>query len=176
MGQLLNLIWDICCLRRGPQDLPYSPPLLAALVAANFAYQLLVATLRGLPFAEVLFGALFFMLMLLTALNVALLLRGLRSRFVQAATALLGCMLLFHVLRLPLDLLVDAPPATPAQLTPLQGLLALIALPLLGWSVVAYAHVLRHSLNISFLAGMTLSLLWIMILIALITVGTPAGT
>ena len=30
MGPLFNLIWDICCLRKGPQDLPYSPRLLLA--------------------------------------------------------------------------------------------------------------------------------------------------
>jgi len=177
MTQLFNLIWDICCLRRGPQDLPYSPPLLAAIAAASFVYQLVIAASRGMPFGEVLIGALFALGLILTALHVALAVRGLRSRFVQSATALLGCMLLFEVLRLPIELLMGTPPATPAQITPLQGLLTLLSLPLLGWNVVVYAHVLRHSLNVSFLTGMTLSLLWIVAIIALIAaVGAPPGT
>ena len=178
MAALLNLIWDICCLRRGPQDLPYSPLLLLALVAISVSYQLMIALLRNLgSFGEVLAGALFGVALMFTVLHVALTLRGMRNRFVQSASALLGCTLVFALLRLPVELLIGTPPATPADITALQALLALVSLPLLGWNVVAYAHVLRHSLDIPFLAGLALSLLWIVIGIALIAAtGAAPGT
>lgn len=178
MGPLFNLIWDICCLRRGPQDLPYAPRLLLAVSAASVAYQLLIALLRNLAsFGEVLAGALFGLMLMFTVLHVALTLRGLRGRFVQAATALVGCTLVFALLRLPIELLIGTPPATPADITALQALLALVSLPLLGWNVVAYAHVLRHSLDVPFVAGLGLALLWIVLGVVLIAAtGTPPGT
>jgi hypothetical protein len=93
MPPLFNLIRDICLLRRGPQDLPYSLPALVSVAGACVVVQLGVAVARSAPLGGVLAGAILWLMVTLGALNLILTLRGLRNRFVQSATALLGCAL-----------------------------------------------------------------------------------
>ena len=156
MPPLFNLIRDICLLRRGPQDLPYSLLALMGVAAGCVIVQLGVAVARGAPLGGVLAGA-----------NLILSVRGLRNRFVQSATALLGCALAFTLLSVPIALLVGEPPITPDQLTPLQLLLGLVSLPLLIWKIIVDAHVFRHSFDVPFLSGVVIALLWIIAAMAL---------
>ena len=169
------VIRDICLLRRGPQDLPYSVLLLLGVAAACVAVQLGVAVVRSVPLGGVLAGALLWLMFTLGALNIVLTLRGLRNRFVQAATALLGCALAFTLLSLPIALLVGDPPASGDKMTPLQLLLGVVSLPLLIWKVVVDAHVFRHSFDIPFVSGVVIALLWIIAAMALASVSGAPG-
>jgi len=161
MPPFVFLIRDICLLRRGPQDLPYSVSLLVAAAAACVVLQLGIAVVRSAPLDGVLAGALLELMFTLGALNIILTLRGLRNRFVQSATALLGCTLAFILLNVPILLLIGEPPATVEQLTSLQMLLVLVSLPLVVWKVLVDAHIFRHSFNVPFLSGIVIALLWI---------------
>ena len=161
MPPFVFLIRDICLLRRGPQDLPYSVSLLVAVAAACVVLQLGIAVVRSAPLDGVLAGALLEMMFTLGALNIILTLRGLRNRFVQSATALLGCTLAFILLNVPILLLIGEPPTTVEQLTSLQMLLVLVSLPLVVWKVLVDAHIFRHSFNVPFLSGIVIALLWI---------------
>ena len=161
MPPFVYLIRDICLLRRGPQDLPYSISLLVAVAAAWLVLQLGVAVARAAPLAGVFAGAALELMVTLGALNVILTLRGLRNRFVQTATALLGCTLVFILLNVPILLLIGDPPATVQQLSPLQVLLVLVSLPLLVWKVLVDAHIFRHSFDVPYLSGVVIALLWI---------------
>jgi len=161
MPPFVYLIRDICLLRRGPQDLPYSVALLAAVAAAWMVLQLGVAVARAAPIDGVFAGATLELMFTLGALNVILTLRGLRNRFVQTATALLGCTLVFILLNVPILLLIGDPPTTVQQLSPLQVLLVLVSLPLLVWKVLVDAHIFRHSFDVPYLSGVVIALLWI---------------
>jgi len=161
MPPFVFLIRDICLLRRGPQDLPYSVSLLAAVAAASIVLQLGIAVVRAAPLNGVLAGALLELMFTLGALNVILTLRGLRNRFVQSATALLGCTLAFILLNVPVLLLIGEPPTTVEQLSSLQVMLVLVSLPLVVWKVLVDAHIFRHSFNVPFLSGIVIALLWI---------------
>ena len=175
MPPFFELIRDICLLRRGPQDLPYSTSLLAAVAASCVLVQLGVAIARNVPLGGVLAGALLWLLVTVGALNLILTLRGLRNRFVQSATALLGCALVFTLLSVPIALLLDERPVTPQDMTPLQMLLGVVSLPLLIWKIVVDAHVFRHSFDVPFLSGIVIALLWIVAAMALASVaGAPA--
>jgi len=175
MPPFFELIRDICLLRRGPQDLPYSPSLLAAVAASCVLVQLGVAIARSVPLGGVLAGALLWLLVTIGALNLILTLRGLRNRFVQSATALLGCALVFTLLSVPIALLLDERPVTPQDMTPLQLLRGVVSLPLLIWKIVVDAHVFRHSFDVPFLSGIVIALLWIVAAMALASVaGAPA--
>jgi hypothetical protein len=175
MPPLLTLIRDICLLRRGPQDVPYSIPLLAAVAAACIVLQLGVAVARNVPLGQVFGGAVIWLLFTLSALNLILTLRGLRNRFVQSATALLGCALAFTLLSLPIALLVADRPLTTDQVTPLQLLLGVVSLPLLVWKIAVDAHVFRHSFDIPFLSGIVIALLWIIAATALAAASGAPG-
>ena len=175
MPSFFELIRDICLLRRGPQDLPYSVPLLGYVAAACVIVQLAVAVARNAPVGGVLAGAALWLLMTLGALNLILTLRGLRNRFVQAGTALLGCALVFTLLSVPIALLLEEPPTPPQQLSSLQLVLGLISLPLLVWKIIVDAHVFRNSFDVPFLSGIVIALLWIIAAMALASIaGAPA--
>ena len=175
MPEFFQQIRDICLLRRGPQDLPYSIAALIGVAAGCVALQLGVAVARNLPINGVLAGAVLWLLATLGALNLILNLRGLRNRFVQAATALLGCALVFTLLSMPIALLVGEPPISAEQMSPLQLILGLVSLPLLIWKVIVDAHVFRHSFDVPFLSGVVIALLWIIAAMALAGAsGTPA--
>lgn len=133
---LLALIGDLLRLRRGPQDVPYSPTLL---LLALLPYALLSSGLASfvMPAQQALFygpaeGA------LLAALVYAVLaLRRRPARFVQTLTALLLVGVVFNALSLPLTALAR----------PENGL-GLLILLLVGWSFAVSVHILRQALDI----------------------------
>ena len=173
MPEFVKLIWDICCLRRGPQDLPYAPALLVVVCVLFVAIQQIASWLLGLEH-ETLSAAVVSLLLNLGVLLLLLNVRNLRSRFVQAATALLGCALLFFLINIPIALMFGAPPQNAGNVAPLQMLAALLALPLLVWKLLVDAHVLRHSLNVPFLAGVALAVLWLIVELAISSTGGGA--
>lgn len=171
MGPLLTLLWDICRLRRGPQDLPYSPQLLLIVVAFSLGLQQVIARVLGVE-QETLGAGLLSLALNLGALYLLLNLRHKRSRFVQTALAMLACALLFTLISLPIVLLVGERPPLPEQISPLQALLGLVSLPLLIWKIMVDAHILRHSLDVPLLAGVVIAVLW---LIAELALGAAVG-
>lgn len=178
MRDLILTLRDICLLRRGPQDLPYSPQLLVGVCAFSLGVQMAIAYVLGIPgntFAAGIVGMAFN----LGVLYLLLSLRRVGNRFVQTATALLLCALLFSLLTLPAALIVGTAgqPPTAQTLTPLQALLALISLPIVVWKLVVDAHVLRHALNLPFLGGLIVAILWFLLEIRLgVALGGSAGT
>lgn len=171
MGPLLTLLWDICRLRRGPQDLPHSPRLLVMVCAFGLGLQLAIARVLGVE-QDTLAAGVLSLAFNLGALFLLLNLRGVKNRFIQSALALLCCALLFTLLSLPIAVLAGDHPVTPEQMSPLQLLLGLVSLPLLIWKLMVDAHILRHSLDVPFLAGMVIAVLW---LIAELALGAAAG-
>ncbi|MEO8803723.1 MAG: hypothetical protein ABI304_10225 [Rudaea sp.] len=171
MQPLLILLRDICLLRRGPQDLPYSPRLLVTICVASVALQLFIAQILGIE-GNTIVASLLGLGFNLGVLYVLLSLRGVRSRFVQTGSALLACALLFALLSLPIALLAGGKPPTPENVTPLQLLLGLVSLPIVIWKIVIDAHILRHSLNLPFFAGLIIAIFW---LIAELQMGGALG-
>jgi hypothetical protein len=172
MGRFLNVLWDICRLRSGPQDLPHSPQLLLIVCASGLALQLVIARVLGVE-QDTLGAGVLSLAFNLGALYLLLSLRGKSNRFIQAALALLCCALLFTLLSLPIAVLAGDRPLVPEQMTPLQLILGLVSLPLLVWKLMVDAHILRHSLDVPFLAGIVLALLW---LIAELSLAATVGT
>lgn len=171
MQSLLILLRDICLLRRGPQDLPYSPQLLVSICVASVAVQFVIAQILGIE-GNIIVASLLGLSFNLGVLYVLLSLRSVRSRFIQSGTALLGCALLFALVSLPVALLAGGKPPTPDDVTPLQLLLGLVSLPIIIWKIVIDAHILRHSLNLPFFAGLMIAIFW---LIAQLQMGGAIG-
>lgn len=175
MPAVVEIFRDILMLRRGPQDLPYSAQLLGIVAAICIAVQLPVAWMRDIGAGTVLVSAALWLAFSLGLLRLLLTLREKGSRFVQAATAFLGCNAAFNAIGIPIALLVGTPPQTPEQMTGAQVVAGLISLPLLVWKVAVDAHVFRHSLDISFGGGVAVALMWILATFALASLaGAPA--
>ena len=159
MNDLLKLIRDLCLRKRGPQDMPYAPQLLMFFIGADLLLDLLTSLLlgeAGNTFARFVLITSFDLIALIGVLS----LRNLRSRFIQTASALIACDVVFTVLMLPLKLATGAPPATAQDLTPAQVLIAWLSLGIFVWKVMVDANILRQALNLPALGGYLLALLW----------------
>ena len=133
---LLALVSDLLRLRRGPQDVPYSPTLL---LLALVPYALLGSALAGfaIPGERALLYGPAEATLLAGLVYVALALRRQPARYVQTLTALVLAGVAFNVLSLPLTALAR----------PDNGL-GLLILLLVGWSFAVSVHILRQALDI----------------------------
>lgn len=155
----LRLVRDLCQLRRGPEDMPYAPQLLMGLILASVLLDMALGAALGVE-GSILPRSLMSTALILGLCWTALTARGLGARFVQAASALIACAMVFSLLMLPIAALTGAPPETPEQLTPVQVLLAWTALAVIVWKLSVDAHILRHALNAPFALGFLLAVAW----------------
>jgi hypothetical protein len=171
MPAFLLVLRDVILLRRGPQDMPHSPRLLVWVCGASLLLQLAIASVLAIP-GDALGAGLIGLAFNLGVLYLLLNLRGVRARFVQAALALTSCAIVFAILSVPIVLAVGGKPPTPETITSLQALLGMLALPIVVWKLIVDAHILRHSLNLPFAAGLLIALFWI---IAELSFGAAIG-
>jgi hypothetical protein len=175
MPQLARMIVDMCRLRRGPQDLPYSPNLLLALIVVGTGLDLFAGEAQGDSGSSALARSLLSSAIVLGLCWGALAIRDLRARYVQTATALMACGLLFSLLQTPLALLAG-PPDAHASLTGLQGLVSWIALTLFVWEIGVNAHIMRHAMESSFTFALLLVVSWVIVYWALAGAVFPQPT
>lgn len=141
MSQLLNLFFDICLFRKGPQDVPASSLLLGlSLVAYAVVGLLLLSTETTLP------GALLQVAMeggmLVGFIYVTLASADLKNRLLQTSIAMLGTDALIRSLAIPILFLS-------AGMHAVQNAHILL-LMLMLWHVSVVAHILRHALSKSY--------------------------
>ena len=146
MRALLELARDLVWLRRGPQDLPYSPSLsLALFVAANMADLVLALAVpdgQTNILANVLLSNALMVGLPWAALNVG----GLQARFAQVAGALSLMSIAFTMLVFPI-LVIAAFDGSPAD-SPSRAVEQLLRLILLAWFITVEGHILRHALKL----------------------------
>jgi len=155
--RLAILVRDICQLRRGPEEIPYSTRLLVVLIGASLAIDVLSE--RVLGGHDALARSLVSTTLVLALCWIALAARGLVNRYVQTASALVACGIVFSLLVLPLAMLAGPMPGD-ASLTPLQTLLVWAMFAIFVWSVLVDAHVIRRALDAPFGLGVALALAW----------------
>jgi len=155
MKALWTLFWQLCQLRRGPEDVPYSLQLLLLLglldVALGVGGQLLAQPDR-LRIAVSL--TLLALSMDAIALWGLLAFKKLQDRWVQALTAIIGIDLLLSLVALPLTLISLA-------VQPSSFMIAIVVVTqmlLVGWNIGLRGFVFHRSLNIGMLQGNVLSL------------------
>jgi hypothetical protein len=162
--RLAVLVRDICQLRRGPEDMPYSRRLLVVLIGASIALDLLSERFVGGH--DALARSLVSTTLVLALAWIALATRKLENRYVQTASALVACSIVFSLLVLPLAFLAGPLPSD-ATLTPLQTLLVWASFAIFVWSVLVDAHIIRRALDAPFGLGVALAIAWAVANIAL---------
>lgn len=150
MQKLVLVLLDICLLRRGPADIPYSKLLFAICVGLWF-FALVVTMLSienfdgrdaGVAVASAVVGLLAY----LTLIS----LTGFGNRALQTLSALIGCGALISLAMLAFLLLV----------TPLAGALVANfgAFLLLAWSVPVKGHIIARALDRHWYIGIVIAL------------------
>ena len=147
MAALLRQLIELCLLKRGPQDLPYSPPALSAVGAGLVAVQLAFGATQGLQAAG-LAGRAFVTLFMLFAVVPALLRwRGFGNRALQTQLALAGSSLLFALAMLPTAVALLPHAQDPDPPPQVLGF-ALAAIVLFFWKLRVDAAIWRQALEI----------------------------
>ena len=155
MLQLIRAWFEICLLRRAPQDLPASGYLLGVSLCCYGLVSVLVS-LQSYTFN---------MALLLTAVDLGLLvifawsllyLQSKSARLNQTLSALAGTGSLMGMIVLPLLLTLAPDAGVEAVPAPLQSLWLLLLL----WNLFIMAHIIRHALSSSFAIGFGISLLY----------------
>lgn len=164
MSDLLLLIRDLCLRRRGPQDMPYSVRLLLIFIGAELIIDLLVANALGYT-ENSLSRFLLITSFKLIALNIVLSLRDLRSRYVQTASALMACSVVFTLMLFPLQFAMTGftPTTQPQDVTPLQMAAMWLTLGIVVWKVRVDANILRQALNAPAFAAYVLAIVAVVI-------------
>jgi len=146
---LFKEFFQICLLRRGPQDLPVSAELFCLVLLAYTA----VSTLLSLPtntlVLAVTSGLIEASLLLLISW-LFLYLRSLPGRLLQTATALAGTGFIFSLFALPLfywGVYFTSDPVV-------ETLISLLVLALMLWNIAVMTHILRHALSSSLILGL----------------------
>lgn len=158
-ADLLATIIDLCRFRGGPQEIPYRPQLLIGLLIASIALDLASAELLEVGNAA-LARSLFSTGLMLFLCWLALRICGFANRYVQTASALVACSMVFSILILPLAWLFgDAPPDQSAVL-PMQAMVAWLGLLVLVWKISVDGFVVRHAINAPYWLGLSLAMAW----------------
>lgn len=147
---LLQFYVDLARLRRGPQDLPYSPALLGVMALLSVT----IGTLNGRElfggFQPALGANLVDLVLSLGLLWVLLRTKNRAARWLQSATAFLGLGVLAGLIMLVVR--------TPADAMGIVQFAILIDLVVAIWLHVALGNVLRNALEVPLLAGVLIVL------------------
>lgn len=147
MKTLFELFFDICLLRRGPQDLPASPGLLrlAAIVYAVVALTLaLVGSEIGRAAAQVLID----IVLTLAFVHGLLRWKGHAERVVQTLTAMFGVSAILTAMGLPLLFWLRRFVDDQGMVGAGGDLPSFLWFLLFMWSLLVSGHILRNALEI----------------------------
>jgi hypothetical protein len=152
VAALARQLIELCVLRRGPQDLPYSPAATRGAIVALLALQAAVGVTTGAP-AGAIAARLAVTLLLLVGVTTWLLRgRGFGNRAMQTVLAQGGSGVLFSLAMLPaaLALMPYVDGSTAGAAPPPQAMVpALAALVLFVWKLRVDASIWRHALELA---------------------------
>ena len=143
MQALITFFFELCLLRRAPQEIPASDTLFRLVLIADLTIGLLVGVSSGLHPLMGIAQVVAELALMLSLLYLGLGFARHPERFNQSATALLGSGALIGALALP-----------PVALSALGGesdaaaIGTLLLLGLLAWSIAVTGHILRHTFGI----------------------------
>lgn len=168
MQALITFFFELCLLRRAPQDLPASDTLFRLILIADVAVGVLVGVASGLQTLASAAQVVAETALMLSLLYLALGLVGHPGRFTQSATALLGSGVLIGALALAPVLLGALGGDTDAA-----ALGTLLLLALMVWNIAINGHILRHTFGIGLGQGIGIAVVYE--LLAIVTMSALFG-
>ncbi len=156
MLRVIQIYWNICMLRAGPQDLPASHVLLAAALLAYAAVAVLIAHTILPNYSAAALAAAVDTLLLAVLSRGLLWARMLTKRWNQTCSALAGTGCIFEIILWPINIWQHAI----SNSEPRFSLPLVLVLTILVWNVAVIAHILRHALTTSLFNGALLAVLY----------------
>lgn len=149
---LLRRLWDICLLRRGPQDLPASGSVLLFTLLLEYLLSVILHSivLPDVPALRLASILLVLNVGVIVTIALLLILFQYRNRILQSLTALAGTSLIFNIVIFPFALLASLEPGRPT----LGGSLVLM---IQIWSLVVSGHIFTQAMSINRFLGVTIA-------------------
>jgi hypothetical protein len=154
MFNLIKLLFEICQLKKAPQDLPHSSNILKILLVANILVNFL-QTYLSVNWFDALLKSLLGALLIAGFSWISLFISRKLVRFNQTTAALLGVDTLIGVFSLPAIAAISIGQAS--------TLAFLLMIALIIWYWVVTGHIMRNALEESFSFSLGLSLLYMVI-------------
>jgi predicted neutral ceramidase superfamily lipid hydrolase len=168
LSTLLKAFFDICLLRKGPQDLPKSSLLLSLCLILYTVLDVLL-TVQTRPFTDALLVSLVDVGFLLVVTFLILSQHKHLDRMLQTMSALFGTGLILGIFIFPL---VYGGVQNQYE-SWLQQIIVLLFLIMVIWNVVVLAHIVRHAISTSMGIGIMIAILYIWMSSLLITMLFP---
>ncbi len=152
MLALFRLFFDIALLRKGPQNVPYSPFLFVFLFTFAFAMDIAMNFIPGYDGKVLDFGIFIRYIVvanvvIITVIFLLFKFYGKTDRFLQSLTAITGVELTLKFIQLPAVFLVmNGASNEPSMPIALAGLFFMV---ILGWYLIIYMHIFHIGLNLS---------------------------
>ncbi|MEJ2115931.1 MAG: hypothetical protein P8X88_07805 [Gammaproteobacteria bacterium] len=151
MSAIIKILFDICLLRKGPEDLPSSFNLMFVLIVVS----LLVSIVLGLAIYNYQLAVILSIVgLFVTFVFVKILLINKAERFIQTFSAMLGTSVLIDVISIPI-------------LYPLLGekldknlavLFWLLSIAVYGWFVVIYGFIVSRAISSTLGYGISIAI------------------
>lgn len=165
---IVQAFYEVCLLRRRPQDLPGSGLFFGMCVAAYTLSSLLLTLTYQDIRKSVLVAVIDAGLMILITYLLLLAIRR-PARWLQTGTALLGTGTIFSLLATPVYYLLTVPGTGQTG----NSVLGFLVWVLIVWNIAVMAHILKHALAVSFAMGILVALMYIILVSGTIITITP---
>ncbi len=170
MFELIKLYFDMCLLRKGPQDAPYSL-FVFWLSVALYGIAGLLLLYMSLGWLDSMIQLTVEIVLILGFTGGMLALSGRLSRFFQTASAMLGTDAIISFLGLPV--------ISSMLLGSMSSLPYYVSIGLMIWHLFITGHIFRHALDKSFGFGLGLAFLYIFfsfqMMVLLFAEAAPSG-
>ncbi len=151
MPATIKLLFDICLLRRGPEDMPASVNVLFLLIVVS----ILVSTYLGsVMHGYQIAASLSIVGLLVTYVFVKIILIKKSERFLQTFSAMVGVSILIDVISIP----VIYPLLSEKLNGNIVGLFWLLALAIYAWFVVAYGFIVSRAISSTLGYGISIAI------------------
>jgi len=165
---LFNAFFDICRLRKYPQDIPQSNALFYACLVCYLLASVILALL-SMPASTAIASSLIEMTLVMIFTYALLQIRARTARWLQTMTAILGTGIIINLFALPLYY---------ASLHGneggvLQGVVVLFFFVLVIWNIVIMGHIFKHALEISMSIGVVIAISYLWVISAFISILFP---
>ncbi len=140
MSEIIKILFDICLLRKGPEDMPSSSILMSALVVVS----LLVSIILGSVVYNYQIAVLLNIVgLLVTFAFVKILLINKSERFIQTFSSMLGVSVLIDIISIP----VIYPLLSEKLDKNLAVLFWLLSIAVYGWFVVIFGFIVSRAIS-----------------------------
>ncbi len=176
---LFRLFLDIALLKKGPQDVPYSPFLFVFLFVIVFVVEIVTSFIPGYDGKVIDFGVniRFFIVANIVIISVIFLLfkyYGKADRFLQSLTAITGAELILVIIQLPAVFFVmNGAGGEPSIIVDFAALVLMVTLV---WDLVIYMHIFHIALATPRINAAMLSLMILILSLGIKSLLVPVAT